>query len=110
MRAALLTEAELAALGDTLASWTFVGSQADGTARLERTYEFPSFVAAFAFMTSAAFCAEKLNHHPTWTNTYATVTVELSTHDSGGVTELDVDLAGRMDAIAGGGAQSASAK
>lgn len=108
MAAQLLSPAQVAALDDTLADWTFAGSQLDGTARLERTYGFANFVGAFGFMAAAALVAEKLNHHPTWTNTYGTVTVELSTHDSGGVTQLDVDLAARMDEIAATHAQPAS--
>src|SRR4026208_1463119 len=56
---------------------------------------------AFGFMTRAALIAEKMDHHPEWFNVYKTVEVTLSTHDAGGVTELDVQLAGAMDKIAG---------
>lgn len=104
----LLDQAELAALPQTLPSWSLQGNQHDGSARLERTYSFANFVKAFGFMAAAALEAERLNHHPTWTNTYGAVAVELCTHDSGGVTALDVELAERMDAIAAGFAPPAA--
>jgi 4a-hydroxytetrahydrobiopterin dehydratase len=73
-----------------------------GTARddLTKTYQFKNFVEAFGFMTRAALWAEKLNHHPEWSNVYRTVTVTLTTHDCDGLSELDVKLATRMDALA----------
>ena len=73
---------------------------ADST-RLEKEFVFANFVAAFGFMTQAAIWAEKLNHHPEWSNVYKTVNVGLTTHDTGGLGELDVKLARKMDAIAG---------
>ena len=73
---------------------------ADST-RLEKEFVFANFVAAFGFMTQAAIWAEKLNHHPEWSNVYKTVNVGLTTHDTGGLSELDVKLARKMDAIAG---------
>jgi 4a-hydroxytetrahydrobiopterin dehydratase len=63
---------------------------------------FKDFNAAFGFMTRAALVAEKLDHHPEWSNVYKTVDVTLSTHDAGGVTELDVKLAQAMNALAKG--------
>ena len=66
-----------------------------------RTFEFKNFSEAFAFMTRSALAAEKLDHHPDWSNSYKTVTVRLSTHDRGGVTALDVELAKRMNRYAG---------
>lgn len=74
---------------------------ADG-ASIERTFQFRNFSEAFAFMTRSALAAEKLDHHPDWSNVYKTVKVSLSTHDRGGVTELDVELARRMNRYAGG--------
>lgn len=68
---------------------------------IERTFEFRNFSEAFAFMTRSALAAEKMNHHPDWSNVYKTVKVTLSTHDRGGVTELDVELARRMSRYAG---------
>ncbi len=73
---------------------------ADGKA-LEKTFKFSNFVEAFGFMTRAAIHAEKLNHHPEWFNVYNKVEVKLTTHDTGGLSELDVKLAGVMDKLAG---------
>ncbi len=72
----------------------------DGKA-LEKTFKFSNFVEAFGFMTRAAIHAEKLNHHPEWFNVYNKVEVKLTTHDTGGLSELDVKLAGVMDKLAG---------
>ena len=76
---------------------------ADGGAAIARTFDFRNFSEAFAFMTRAALAAEKMDHHPDWSNVYKTVEVKLSTHDSGGVTELDVKLARQMNRLAGNG-------
>jgi 4a-hydroxytetrahydrobiopterin dehydratase len=62
-------------------------------------FRFKSFVEAFGFMASAALVAERLDHHPDWTNVYNRVTVELSTHDAGGLTELDFKLAAEMSRL-----------
>jgi 4a-hydroxytetrahydrobiopterin dehydratase len=67
---------------------------------LTKTFVFSGFNAAFGFMTRVALIAEKLDHHPEWFNVYKKVDVTLSTHDAGGVTELDVRLAQAMDKIA----------
>ena len=93
----LLTSDEVdAALAD-LAGWSLV----DG--RLHAEFVFADFAAAFAFMTAVAPVAEELDHHPAWTNVWNTVTVDLWTHDRGGLTGLDVELARRMSALADGG-------
>ena len=68
---------------------------------ITKSFTFKSFSEAFGFMTRAALVAEKLDHHPEWTNVYKTVEVTLSTHDAGGVTELDVKLAEAMNRLAG---------
>ncbi|MGH8193952.1 MAG: 4a-hydroxytetrahydrobiopterin dehydratase [Woeseiaceae bacterium] len=68
--------------------------------KLTRDFKFPDFVRAFGFMTSAAIEAEKLNHHPEWSNVYNKVTVHLVTHEANGITELDFKLAKKMDALA----------
>jgi 4a-hydroxytetrahydrobiopterin dehydratase len=68
---------------------------------VSRTFVFRDFNEAFGFMTRAALVAEKLDHHPEWFNVYKTVTVTLSTHDAGGLTELDIKLAETMDRLAG---------
>lgn len=68
--------------------------------RLKRTFRFKDFNEAFGFMSRVALVAEKMDHHPTWTNTYNTVSVELSTHDAGDiVTDKDHKLASAIDAI-----------
>jgi 4a-hydroxytetrahydrobiopterin dehydratase len=77
-------------------------SEADGRDAIRKRFVFKDFNAAFGFMTRAALVAEKLDHHPEWFNVYKTVDVTLSTHDAGGLTELDVKLAQAMDALAKG--------
>jgi len=68
--------------------------------RLKRTFQFRDFTEAFSFMTRVALIAEKMDHHPYWTNVYNTVTIELSTHDAGGVvTEKDYALAKAIDQL-----------
>lgn len=68
--------------------------------RLKRTFRFKDFIEAFGFMSRVALVAEKMNHHPTWTNTYNTVSIELSTHDAGDVvTDKDHKLAAAIDAM-----------
>ena len=68
--------------------------------KLCRTFRFADFSAAFAFMTRVALMAEKMNHHPEWTNAWNTVTIRLSTHDAGGtITEKDRKLASAIDRI-----------
>lgn len=67
--------------------------------KLYKKFQFKDFNAAFAFMTSVALLAEKADHHPTWTNTWNTVEIWLSTHDAGNVvTQKDKDLADQIDA------------
>jgi len=65
-----------------------------------KTFKFANFNAAFGFMTRVALMADKLDHHPEWSNVYNRVEVLLATHDADGVTELDVTLAGFMDEVA----------
>ena len=69
---------------------------------ISRTFTFKNFSEAFAFMTRSALAAEKLDHHPEWSNVYKTVVVKLNTHDAGGLTALDFELAKRMNRYAGG--------
>ena len=75
--------------------------EVEGREAIERTFVFKDFNEAFGFMSRVALVAEKNDHHPEWRNVYKTVDVVLSTHDSGGVTGLDVELAKTMNAIAG---------
>src|SRR5688572_31017910 len=76
-------------------------SEVSGRDAITRKFTFKNFNEAFGFMTRAALVAEKMDHHPEWSNVYKTVDVTLSTHDAGGLTELDVKLAEAMDQIAG---------
>lgn len=71
-------------------------------AGLDRQFQFPDFATAFGFMAAAAVVAERMNHHPEWSNVYNRVTVRLTTHDVGGLSALDFDLAARMSDLAGG--------
>ena len=73
----------------------------DGEKALARTFRFKDFNEAFGFMSRVALVAEKNDHHPEWRNVYKTVEVVLSTHDAGGVTNNDIELAKAMNAIAG---------
>ncbi len=90
----LLDEARRADLAAALPDWLVV---ADG---LERTFEFRNFNEAFGFMTRVALAAERHDHHPEWRNVWRTVHVRWSTHDAGGLTELDVAMARRCDQLA----------
>ena len=92
----LTAEARKAALA-RLTGW----ADAAGRDAIAKTFVFKDFNQAFGFMTRAALVAEKMVHHPEWFNVYRTVEVTLSTHDAGGVTELDVKLAEAMDKLAG---------
>lgn len=66
---------------------------------IKKTFIFANFNEAFGWMTRAALIAEQMDHHPEWFNVYKTVDVTLSTHDAGGLTELDVSLAQKMNAL-----------
>lgn len=66
---------------------------------IQRNFEFTNFIEAFGFMTQAAILAEKANHHPEWSNVYNRITIRLSTHDAGGLTDKDFDLAGKIDGL-----------
>jgi 4a-hydroxytetrahydrobiopterin dehydratase len=75
-------------------------SEVAGRDAISRKFVFDDFNQAFGFMTRAALIAEKMDHHPEWFNVYKNVEVTLSTHDAGGVTELDIKLAAAMDKLA----------
>jgi len=91
----LSAEARKSAL-QGIPGWTEVS----GREAIARTFTFRDFNEAFGFMSRAALVAEKNDHHPEWRNVYRTVEVLLSTHDAGGVTQRDIDLAKAMNAIA----------
>ena len=94
-RPSRLSKSELHAALETLPGWELRED------KLHRTFRFADFSEAFGFMSRAALMAEKLDHHPDWSNVYATVVVDLVTHDADGITSLDVRLAAAMNAIAG---------
>jgi len=73
---------------------------ANGREAIVRSFSFASFVDAFGFMAKVALIAEKLDHHPEWTNVYNRVAITLSSHDAGGLTARDVELAAAIDRIA----------
>ncbi len=86
-----LTEAEIQNELTKLTGWEVV----DG--KLHKVYQFPDFVSAFAFMTKVALWAEKLDHHPEWSNVYNRVVIDLTTHDAGGISQKDFLLAQKID-------------
>ena len=96
MRTKLSSAARTAALGK-LNGW----SDVPGRDAIARKFVFKDFNEAFGFMSRVALVAEKMDHHPEWSNVYKTVDVTLATHDAGGVSELDVKLAETMNRIAG---------
>src|SRR3954451_12373313 len=93
-RPAKLTETEIAMALSDLPAWKVEGG------KLHREYKFADFIAAFGFMTSAALVAQSMDHHPEWFNVWSAVRIDLVTHDAGGVTRLDIDLARAMEKLA----------
>lgn len=89
-----LDSSEIEAKLRTLSDWTVE----DG--KLHRVFKFPDFVEAFGFMASAAIEAEKMDHHPEWSNVYNKVSVDLVTHEAKGITERDFVLAAKMNKLA----------
>ncbi|WPZ36770.1 4a-hydroxytetrahydrobiopterin dehydratase [Thalassobaculum sp. OXR-137] len=75
-------------------------AEGDDGKSIRKTFKFDGFEAAWGFMTRVAIKAQTLDHHPDWSNAYSTVEVSLSTHDAGGVTDLDIELAKYMDTAA----------
>ena len=88
-----LSEAEIGSSLGRIQGWSYK----DG--KLQRQFTFKDFVQAWGFMSSCALVAEAMNHHPDWKNVWNRVDVELSTHDAGGVTKNDLELAQRMNQI-----------
>ena len=91
--AALLSLQEREDLRANLTQWQV------GDERLKRQWQFSDFSEAFAFMTRVALLAESMQHHPNWSNVYNRVTIELTTHDLGGLSNLDAELARSIDAL-----------
>lgn len=94
MKRPTLSDAELKRALAELDGWSVEGG------KLHKQFVFADFIHAFGFMATAALAIEKMNHHPEWFNVYNRVTVELVTHDSGGITEADVRLARTLNQIA----------
>ena len=88
-----LTDAEINAQLDGISGWTVENE------KLHKEFQFNSFVEAFGFMASVALIAESMNHHPEWFNVYNRVTVDLATHDAGGISALDFELAKKIDGL-----------
>ncbi len=88
-----LTNAEISAQLEGISGWTVENE------KLHKEFQFDSFVEAFGFMTSVALIAESMNHHPEWFNVYNRVIVDLATHDAGGISALDFELAKKVDAL-----------
>ena len=93
MKTKLLEAQDLIPLQKELTKWEVQQS------KLRREWRFQNFVEAFAFMTKVALLAEAMNHHPEWSNVYSTVTIELTTHDKKGLTNLDVQLAKAINSL-----------
>ena len=89
-----LSEQDLQSAIASLPGWQVVQG------KLHREYKFADFIHAFGFMTTAALAIEKMGHHPEWLNVYNRVTVDLTTHDAGGITSKDIELAGLLDKTA----------
>lgn len=94
--ASLLNSDERLAIATDLSQWSMLTNRD----AITRSYQFKDFKEAFAFMTQCALMAEQMNHHPEWFNVWNRVEVTLSTHDAGGLTKRDLDLARSMDRYA----------
>ena len=90
-----LSEAEIASALAPLKGWSVSGG------KLRREYKFRDFPEAWGFMTQAALIIQAMDHHPEWSNVYNKVTVDLVTHSAGGITPMDVELAQKLEEIAG---------
>ena len=90
-----LTDTEIQARLPALPGWTLVAG------KLHKAFAFGDFVEAWGFMSAVALVAESMGHHPEWSNVWNRVTVDLTTHDAGGISALDVDMAARMNTLAG---------
>jgi 4a-hydroxytetrahydrobiopterin dehydratase len=98
MAAHPLSAEQISALPLELPAWSLVSG------KLHRELRFADFSEAFGFMSRVALAAEALGHHPEWSNVWNRVTIELTTHDCGGLSDLDLQLARRIDVLAGGSA------
>jgi len=96
MTTAKVSEQQIAVELRNLSGWSVVNGN------LHRVFEFKDFAHAFGFMTRVALAAEKMDHHPDWSNSWNKVTVDLCTHSAGGLTKNDFDLAAKIQQIYGG--------
>ena len=92
---ARLADVDIATRLKTLPGWSLQGG------KLHKAFTFADFVEAWGFMSAVALVAESMGHHPEWSNVWNRVTVDLTTHDAGGISALDFDLAARMNTLAG---------
>ena len=90
-----LTDAKIDAELANLSGWAVKNG------KLHKQFEFSSFIEAFGFMARVALVAESINHHPEWLNVYNRVTIDLTTHDAGGISVFDFELAKRVEELAG---------
>ena len=88
-----LSSEEIQSKLPALAGWALVSG------KLKKEFQFQSFVEAFGFMSSVALLAESMNHHPEWSNVYNRVSIELTTHDAGGISARDFSLAEKIEAL-----------
>lgn len=95
MAAKKLTDAQIQENLDKVDGWTIENG------KLHKEFQFDNFVSAFGFMTQLALVAESMNHHPEWFNVYNRVTIDLTTHDAGGISDLDFQWAKWADTISG---------
>ena len=95
MAAKKLTDAQIQENLAQVDGWTIENG------KLHKEFQFDNFISAFGFMTQLALVAESLNHHPEWFNVYNRVTIDLTTHDAGGISELDFQWAKQADTIKG---------
>ena len=94
MKVPRLSDADVQTKLSGIKGWTLANG------KLHREYKFADFIHAFGFMATAAIAIEKMNHHPEWFNVYNRVVVDLTTHDAGGISQRDFDLAGLLDQFA----------
>jgi len=93
MGRAKLSDGDVQEKLSALPGWSLRGG------KMYRELSFPNFVEAFGFMTSVALVAERMDHHPEWSNVYGRVVIELTTHDVGGISEHDFELARKIEAL-----------
>tara|TARA_Y100001968_G_C19407112_1_gene744282 strand:- start:139 stop:429 length:291 start_codon:yes stop_codon:yes gene_type:complete len=93
MKSELLTQEEIESIPKDFPDWGIKGK------KLSRKINFSNFIEAFGFMTKIAIIAESINHHPEWSNIYSQVNIELTTHDLGGISKLDLKLAHEINCL-----------